>query len=153
MSKCNFDTIEGLCFFLFQDVNYSVVITDDLLECPGPKIIYVNPQWEKITGYSLKEVVGNTPRILQGPKTERSVLDNLKKNLSEGRTFKGFTINYTKDGEEIYLSLIIMRFFVFDKLYYFGIHEESSPDKVIEWITGIKDIQIKILENLENVIN
>ena len=78
----------------------SIVITELNYEKPGPKIVYVNDGFCEMTGYSKEEVIGKTPRILQGPKTERKVLDRLKKRLKEGNSFFGQTVNYRKDGSE-----------------------------------------------------
>lgn len=77
-----------------------ILITELDLEKPGPKIVYANNGVKKMTGYSRQEVLGKTPRILQGPKTERKVLDTLKKQLSDGQSFFGQTVNYKKDGSE-----------------------------------------------------
>lgn len=78
----------------------SILITTLDLEKPGPKIVYVNDGFTRMTGYSKEEVIGKTPRILQGPKTDRKVLDTLKKRLQEGQSFFGHTVNYRKDGSE-----------------------------------------------------
>lgn len=78
----------------------SILITNLQLEKPGPKIVYVNDGFTKMTGYSREEVIGKTPRILQGNKTDRAVLDKLKKRLKEGQSFFGHTVNYRKDGSE-----------------------------------------------------
>lgn len=78
----------------------SILITTLDLEKPGPKIVYVNDGFTRMTGYSKEEVIGKTPRILQGPKTDRKVLDTLKKRLEEGQAFFGHTVNYRKDGSE-----------------------------------------------------
>ncbi|MFU8861480.1 MAG: PAS domain S-box protein [Cyclonatronaceae bacterium] len=78
----------------------SILITELNLEKPGPRIVYVNDGFLKMTGYTREEVIGQTPRILQGPKTDRKVLDKLKKSLQEGGSFFGQTINYRKDGSE-----------------------------------------------------
>jgi len=78
----------------------SILITELDLEEPGPKIVYVNDGFTKLTGYTKDEVIGKTPRILQGPKTERATLDKLKKALREGKSFFGQAINYRKDGTE-----------------------------------------------------
>jgi len=78
----------------------SILITTLELEKPGPKIVYVNDGFTRMTGYSKEEVIGETPRILQGPKTDRKVLDTLKERLREGQAFFGHTVNYRKDGSE-----------------------------------------------------
>lgn len=78
----------------------SILITELNLEKPGPKIVYVNDGFCKMTGYSREEVIGKTPRILQGPKTDREVLDKLKRRLREGQSFFGQAVNYRKDGSE-----------------------------------------------------
>ncbi|MDR9416741.1 MAG: PAS domain S-box protein [Gracilimonas sp.] len=78
----------------------SIVITGLNLEKPGPKIVYVNEGFTRMTGYSKDEAIGNTPRMLQGEKTDRKVLDRLKERLIEGQAFFGHTVNYKKDGSE-----------------------------------------------------
>lgn len=78
----------------------SILITELNLEKPGPEIVYVNDGFTKMTGYLPKEVIGKTPRILQGPKTDRAILDRLKRRLIEGQAFFGHSINYRKDGSE-----------------------------------------------------
>lgn len=78
----------------------SILITELTLDKPGPRIVYVNDGFCKMTGYSKEEVIGKTPRILQGPKTDRTVLDKLKRRLKEGQSFFGQAINYRKDGSE-----------------------------------------------------
>jgi len=78
----------------------SILITDLNLEEPGPQIVYVNEGFTKMTGYTRDEVLGKTPRILQGDKTDRAVLDKLKERLKEGKAFFGHTVNYRKDGTE-----------------------------------------------------
>lgn len=76
----------------------AVVITTAQLEEPGPQIVYVNPAFCTQTGYSAEELIGRSPRILQGPKTDRAVLDRLRQQIARGAFFEGQTINYRKDG-------------------------------------------------------
>lgn len=80
-----------------------VTITDAELDEPGPEIVYVNPAATELTGYAEDELLGETPRILQGPDTDRAVLDELRRRLEEGRTFEGEAVNYRKDGTPFYL--------------------------------------------------
>ena len=82
----------------------SIVITDASLDLPGPRIIFVNPAFTKMTGYTAAEAQGQTPRLLQGPRTDRAVLDRLRTNLSRGELFAGEAINYRKDGKEFHLE-------------------------------------------------
>jgi PAS domain S-box-containing protein len=78
----------------------SIIITELELEQPGPRIVYVNDGFTRMTGYTKDEVLGKTPRVLQGPKTDRAILDRLKRRLIEGQAFFGHSINYRKDGSE-----------------------------------------------------
>ncbi|MBN9497301.1 MAG: PAS domain S-box protein [Alphaproteobacteria bacterium] len=74
----------------------------------GPKIIYVNDAFERRTGYAREEVLGRTPRILQGPNTQRSELDRIRRSLERWEPVRGELINYTKSGEEFWLELDIV---------------------------------------------
>ncbi|WP_373478623.1 putative bifunctional diguanylate cyclase/phosphodiesterase [Geminocystis sp.] len=80
----------------------SIVITTTELDYPGPEIVFVNQAFTRMTGYSSQEVMGKTPRILQGPNTDRKVFKDLKEKLRNGQVFFGETINYRKDGKEFY---------------------------------------------------
>ncbi|MDH3559050.1 MAG: PAS domain-containing protein, partial [Deltaproteobacteria bacterium] len=44
---------------------------------PGYPVVYVNDAFAEITGYSLEEIVGQSPAILQGQKTDPAVLARL----------------------------------------------------------------------------
>src|SRR5215510_3942877 len=55
-----------------EQSNESVIIMTARPDPPGPQIVYVNPAFTKMTGYAPEEVIGETPHILQGPKTDRS---------------------------------------------------------------------------------
>ncbi|WP_315975099.1 PAS domain-containing protein [Microvirga yunnanensis] len=43
------------------------------LERPGPIIVYANPAFEQMTGWTAREVIGQTPSILQGASTDLSI--------------------------------------------------------------------------------
>ena len=87
-----------------EQANEAITITTPELDPPGPRIIFVNPAFTRMTGYSAEEVIGQTPRILQGPKTDRSVLDELRGKLARGEAFEGMALNYRKDGSEFYME-------------------------------------------------
>jgi PAS domain S-box-containing protein len=73
----------------------SILITD---ATQAAKIIYANNAFRTLTGYAPSEVIGKTPRILQGPGTDKKVIARLGKALKKGGKFEGRAINYRKDG-------------------------------------------------------
>jgi PAS domain S-box-containing protein len=81
-----------------QQSKESIVITDAELDLPGPKILFVNPAFTAMTGYTAEDAIGKTPRMLQGPLTDKTVLSRLRRNLESGEAFAGEAINYRKDG-------------------------------------------------------
>jgi len=83
-----------------EQVGESVTITDNQIDRPGPHIVYVNPVFTEMTGYTPEEALGRSPRILQGPKSDRRVLARLHQSLRQGIPFFGETINYRRDGGE-----------------------------------------------------
>jgi PAS domain S-box-containing protein len=89
---------------LLEAMSESILVTDTQLDAPGPFIIYVNPSFEKMTGWSRAEIIGKSPRVLQGPKTDLGIFDDLKNKLLEGKPWSGRTINYRKDGNEFYMD-------------------------------------------------
>jgi PAS domain S-box-containing protein len=73
----------------------SIVITD---ATASGKIIYANKAFKKLTGHNPSDVIGKTPRILQGAGTDKKVINRLAVALKSGGKFEGKTINYRKDG-------------------------------------------------------
>ena len=80
------------------DATESFLITDANFENGGPSIVYVNSGFERMSGYAASEVIGKSPRLLQGPATDRATSDRLKRELTSGGQFFGQTVNYKKDG-------------------------------------------------------
>jgi len=79
----------------------SIVISES---GPGYPIVYVNPAFTLMTGYEPEDVIGKSPSILQGPKTDQEVIDRLKMDISHGKVFQGRAINYRKDGSEFMMQ-------------------------------------------------
>ena len=92
------------------NANDAIVITEaGALEASNhPKIVYVNEAFTKITGYTSAEVIGKTPRILQGEKSDRSILSQIEQSLSDNRPIKTEMIDYGKDGREYWVELNIV---------------------------------------------
>ena len=73
----------------------SILITD---ATENGNIVYANPAFETLTGFDRTEVIGKTPRILQGNGTDAKVIARLSSALKSGGKFEGKAINYKKDG-------------------------------------------------------
>ena len=73
----------------------SILVTDASVR---GKIIYANKAFKNLTGHDPAEVVGKTPRILQGAGTDKKVIARLATALKTGQKFEGKAINYKKDG-------------------------------------------------------
>ncbi|MEG4803666.1 PAS domain S-box protein [Microcoleus sp. ARI1-B5] len=89
--------------------NDAVLITEaEPIDEPGPRILYVNPAFTRMTGYTLEEVLGKTPRILQGEKTDRASLHRIRRALKTWQPVRVDSINYRKDGTEFWVELSIV---------------------------------------------
>jgi len=76
-----------------ENTTNAVVIADT-----AGRIEWVNPGFERITGYSASEVQGMLPgSILQGPRTDPAVRQRMHDAVAEGRGFKEVLVNYHKD--------------------------------------------------------
>ncbi|MBB1075886.1 diguanylate cyclase [Rhodoferax sp. 4810] len=109
----------------------SVIITTAELNADHPKILYVNKAFEKMTGYSRIELIGQTPRILQGPETDRATLDRLRRNLENGENFEGRAINYRKDGVPYWVSWNIVPI-------------RDHAGNIIYWFSNQKDVTTEV---------
>ena len=72
---------------------------------PGPRIVFVNEAFERRTGYSPEEVLGRTPRLLQGPATQRAELDRIRTAMEQWQPARVDLINYKKSGEAFWVDL------------------------------------------------
>ena len=86
-----------------EKTNGIVMITDH-----AQKIIWINDSFERILGYSLEEVIGYDPAdFLQGPETSPETIQEIACSLQKTGTFSGEILNYTKNGNKIWLYLDI----------------------------------------------
>ena len=65
---------------------------------PDLPLVYVNPAFEEITGYSASELLGRNSRFLQGKDRNQPELVEIRTCLREGRPWKATLRNYRKDG-------------------------------------------------------
>jgi len=86
----------------------AILITEaEPFDEPGPRIIYVNEAFTKMTGYSAEEVIGKTLRILQGPNSNSEELSRLSAAIRNWESCEITTINYKKNGEEFWINFTV----------------------------------------------
>ncbi len=104
--KAELDSAENELIKYKQILNYSpdpILITDIKAQ-----IIYVNPAWEILTGYTLDEVLGKTPRILKSGKTPERVFRLMWRSLKRGKPFiTEEVIDRKKDGTEYHIHATV----------------------------------------------
>ena len=107
-----------------------------------PRIVYVNEAFTRLTGWAADEVIGHSPRRLQGPKTSRATLDAIRQALEQRRPIQAELINYTKDGREYWIEMDITPIFDAEgRCTHFGAVERD--------ITQRKRIEAQVIYNQE----
>lgn len=105
----------------------TILITGPVLDEPGPRIAYVNPAFTRMTGYAAHEVIGRSPRLLQGPRTDRAVIARMRASLEAGQTFQGEAVNYRKDGSTYFVEWLITPV-------------RGSDGAIAHWVSAQRDI-------------
>ncbi len=85
----------------------AIVITKALTEDRniGPEIVYVNKSFTTLTGYEAEDVIGKTPKILQGEKTDKRTLARITHAIEQKKTVSAELLNYSKDGYEYWVEI------------------------------------------------
>ena len=88
-----------------ESIGEGIMITD-AAEFDNP-IIYVNPAFERLTGYTKEEAVGRNARFLQGDETEKKTIRSIRTAIESEAPFRGSILNYRKDGTTFWNALAI----------------------------------------------
>lgn len=94
----------GLLLTAIHQSFNAVVITNATSDKGGPHIVFCNAAFCSMTGYSEAELIGQSPRILQGEATDSRVIEKLRRCLQEGNFFQGSAINYQKNGKPYHVE-------------------------------------------------
>lgn len=112
---------------IVANANDIVIVTEvEPSDEPGPRIVYVNQALLNLTGYTEEEIVGRTPRILQGPKTSAKTRQKVREALERREPVRVEILNYAKDGAEYWLDMSIFPLHNADgKITHFGAIERD----------------------------
>lgn len=92
---------------VIEGSNDLVLVTDANRGPEGPRIVYANAAFSRVTGYALEEVIGHSPRLLQGPDTAATARAEIREAVGEGRPVRTTLLNYAKNGRPYWLDLQI----------------------------------------------
>ncbi len=93
-------------------LNDVVLVTEALpLDEPGPRIVFVNQAFERLTGWSPADIVGHSPRRLQGPLTDRAELSRIRQALAAAEPVRTELVNYRRSGEAYWIDMAIVPVF------------------------------------------
>ena len=87
-----------------QQAKESIVITTANPGQPSSRIVFVNPAFTNMTGYTAEEVIGKPSLILQSPQTVNTEWLKLESSQSRGKAFYVETLTNRKDGAQINLE-------------------------------------------------
>jgi PAS domain S-box-containing protein len=108
-------------------LDQAVMISESYPDWVRSRIVYVNRAFTSLLGYSAAEVLGQTPRLLQGRAIDRAALENLKQDLATRQAFYGALAHERHDGVRITLELSIAPL-------------RDTAGRITHWVTTLLDI-------------
>lgn len=124
----------------------SIIITDK-----NGSIIYVNPKFSEVTGYSFEEALGKNPRILKTEVTPPGVHKNLWETLCSGKVWRGEFCNRKKNGELYWESASISP--ILDRngeiTHYVAVKEDITERKLTDM--ALREANEQLNQQLEEI--
>jgi PAS domain S-box-containing protein len=101
-------------------------------------VIYVNPAFERMTGYTAQEMLGRNCRFLQGPDKQQTALEEVRRAIREERDCRVILRNYRKNGSLFWnqLSISPVRDEKGQRTYYVGILADITERRLVEEALG-----------------
>lgn len=120
----------------------SVIITD-----MDSNIIYTNPMFSTITGYSFEEVMGKSTRILQSDQTAEETYRQLWQMLLSGQPWHGEFLNRKKNGDQYWVINVVAPLLDNEGkvVNYIAISEDITARKQAEQVLEHRYQEIQIL--------
>lgn len=114
------DDSNSIFFAAVKTTRMPMIVTDP--NQPDNPIVFANPAFMGMTGYSPEELIGKNCRLLQGPDTDRDTVTELRRAIQQRRETAVEILNYKKNGAAFWNALFMSP--VFDSegnlIYFFG---------------------------------
>jgi PAS domain S-box-containing protein len=97
-------------------------------------LIYVNPAFERLTGYSSEEILYQDCRFLQGDDTQQNAVKVIRSAIDDSAPVRTVLKNYRKDGSVFWNELSVTPYFdEVDQLsYYIGIQKDVTEEVILQ---------------------
>lgn len=107
-------------FAAVETARMPMIVTDP--HQPDNPIVFANPAFLRMTGYSPEEILGTNCRLLQGPETDPAAIDEIREAIRSERELATEILNYKKDGSSFWNALFISPVYnkQGDLAYFFG---------------------------------
>ncbi|KAH8067311.1 PAS domain-containing protein [Aureococcus anophagefferens] len=130
------DADEWLSSFIsFAETWPACIVVSDMT-IPGAPMVYVNPEFCRVTEYPREEAVGRNCRFLQGPDTEPESIQVIQETLCKGEDCHVLLTNYRKSGDKFKNLLSMRPVYDADDVYrytigvQFEVEKDNSPAKL-----------------------
>ena len=127
------DKEKELDFLRFSHVAHGTVNPLEITDTHG-RIVYVNPAFERVSGYAKEELVGKNPSVFGSGKHPRSFWQKMWATISSGKVWVGEIENRKRDGDPFFTQLLISP--IIDSegkiVGFFGVHRDISEQKRLE---------------------
>ena len=99
-----------------------------------PKIVYVNPAFSQMSGYQFNEIIGKSPNIFKGPKSDSEELKKLLRAIKNEEECLIETISYTKQKEEYWVRFSMIPIFNNEGVisHWISIQRDITDEKKLE---------------------
>lgn len=117
----------------FSNIAHYTVNPLEITDVNG-NIIYVNPAFEKASGYSKEELIGKNPNIFGSGKHPKSFWEKMWKTITSGKVWVGEVENRRRNGEPFFTHLLISPIINSEGTIvgYFGVHRDITEQRHLE---------------------